>query len=67
MNRELSTCCLCGRKYMGWGNSTWGYWDDCDENDPKGEKMRCCDDCNAYKVIPARIRKYKVNNKQAEK
>lgn len=51
----LSTCAICGKKYSGWGNSTWGLWAGLSENDPQGEKVRCCDSCNARYVVPARM------------
>lgn len=40
-------CCLCGEKIEGLGNNP----------DPFGKKKndRCCDRCNALKVIPARL------------
>lgn len=40
-------CCLCGRLFRGFGNNPWPLSDN--PND------RCCDDCNATRVIPARI------------
>ena len=27
MAKELKTCALCGDKYEGYGNSTWGWWE----------------------------------------
>ena len=27
MEKELNTCALCGGKYEGYGNSTWGWWE----------------------------------------
>lgn len=62
----LSTCALCGKKYSGWGNSTWGLWN-IDEHDPEGEKIRCCDDCNQRLVVPARmglIEKWDISHAQ---
>jgi hypothetical protein len=47
LTEDFYTCVLCGEKSIGWGNNPEplrGYDDG-----------RCCDDCNAYKVIPARI------------
>jgi len=38
-------CCICGRGYEGYGNSAAPL-----------DEGRCCDECNAAKVIPARIR-----------
>jgi hypothetical protein len=40
----VTTCCLCGRMFIGYGNNPWPL---------KGD--RCCDGCNDSKVIPARI------------
>lgn len=52
-------CALCGKPYSGYGNSTWGYWElfgaTKKEDTEKGEKERCCDGCNKYYVIPARM------------
>lgn len=42
----LSTCCLCGQKYMGYGNSAY----------PLVEDGLCCDICNREKVIPERLK-----------
>lgn len=41
------TCCLCGNTFAGSGNNPWPL------SKTLGE--RCCDECNAQKVIPARI------------
>lgn len=37
-------CCICGRRYAGFGNNA----------DPV-KHGRCCDDCNIAIVIPARL------------
>lgn len=42
------TCCLCGGRYTLYGNNPWPLAD--------GEDKRCCNPCNALKVIPARLR-----------
>lgn len=57
----INKCCICGKPYEGYGNSTWGYWKcyfgSTDEEDSeKGEKLRCCDGCNRYHIIPARLK-----------
>lgn len=41
-------CCICGYKFLGYGNNPWPIVDD--------DKSRCCDKCNYSKVIPERIR-----------
>lgn len=40
-------CCICGKEFIGWGNNPYPV--------VKDEDARCCDDCNAMYVIPARI------------
>lgn len=43
---ETGTCSLCGETYTHYGNNP----------EPLGSySERCCDDCNATKVIPARL------------
>ena len=39
------TCCLCGKEFDGYGNNPA----------PLKESGECCDQCNAEKVIPARL------------
>ena len=39
-------CCLCGKLISGFGNNPWPV--------DKRTDARCCDDCNARIVIPAR-------------
>jgi len=41
----MKKCCLCGKKFEGWGNNPA----------PLAKKGECCDDCNINKVIPARL------------
>jgi len=43
----MTKCCLCGQEFDGFGNNPWPLNND--------ENARCCDKCNAEKVIPARI------------
>lgn len=43
---EKHKCILCGKEFDGWGNNAWPIKDGI-----------CCDECNAEKVIPARIAK----------
>lgn len=43
----VTTCCLCGRVFRGYGNNPWPLSHDIDD--------RCCDGCNDSKVIPARL------------
>ena len=48
---SAQTCCLCGDPYAGMGNNP----------EPLSSAGRCCNDCNALRVVPARIKNiYKV-------
>lgn len=47
MEEREYTCCICGGKFKGWGNNPYPVVTD--------EDARCCDDCNAMRVIPARL------------
>lgn len=47
-------CCLCGHAFTGFGNNPWPVNND--------EDARCCDECNAFVVIPARIRMAREKN-----
>lgn len=42
--KDAWKCCICGRKFTGWGNNAQPVKDG-----------KCCDTCNFTKVIPARI------------
>ena len=57
---EHFVCCLCGKSVHGaWGNNPWPLSDDAND--------RCCDACNATKVIPARLGIIADNRKRQEK
>lgn len=43
---RFKTCCICGRPFCGMGNNPI----------PVKKYGRCCDVCNAEKVIPERIK-----------
>ena len=45
MEKQLK-CCICGKKFYGFGNNPI----------PVKPNGRCCDDCNARVVIPARLK-----------
>lgn len=40
-------CCICGKTKIGYGNNPWPV-----NTDPKA---KCCDNCNKFVVIPARM------------
>lgn len=46
----MKTCCLCKKKYSGYGN-----------NAQPLKTGVCCDSCNSTKVIPERLKRMKVN------
>ena len=50
---RVGICCVCGKEYTHWGNNPWPLKNDLGED--FGENDRCCDECNDFKVIPARI------------
>lgn len=51
---ETNKCVICGKEYTGYGNNAY----------PVNEG-RCCDECNANIVIPARIQQ--MINKESNK
>ena len=67
--KETFTCCLCGRKFYGFGNNPWGAI----YKNEKGEIVeptfsddaRCCEDCDNLYVIPGRM--YKLYKNKEEK
>lgn len=50
MANETKKCCICGKQFTGWGNNPWPVYTE-DLN------AECCDDCNADRVLPARLEK----------
>ena len=50
---RVKTCSICQATYTGFGNNAWPV-----------NSGRCCDDCNALVVIPARINRM-VNLKES--
>lgn len=47
MSNQGYTCCICGKKFAGWGNNPYPV--------VKEENARCCDYCNNDKVLAARL------------
>ena len=45
MNNKVKKCCICGEYFEGWGNNPA----------PVKERGDCCDFCNWFVVVPARI------------
>lgn len=58
--KKKEVCSICGEKYDGYGN-----------NAVPMAKGRCCDSCNEFFVVPARlmekIRKIKENERKKKK
>ena len=44
---DVFECSICKFRFRGYGNNPWPV--------TQGEDDRCCDDCNAIHVVPARI------------
>lgn len=47
-------CVFCGKEKEGYGHSCWPIHND--------EKVRCCNGCNQYVVIPARLAEMEKNS-----
>ena len=45
---EKYVCCICGKECTGYGNNP-------EPIVPYASGQRCCDQCNAEKVIPKRL------------
>ena len=46
---EKKVCCICGKEFTEWGNNPWPV-------DMHPDHI-CCDECNDFVVVTARIRK----------
>ena len=49
LSKAEHTCCICGKKYIGFGNNPAPY------NFAGDGEYRCCDECNLEVVIPLRL------------
>ena len=49
MDKTVKTCCICGKKFIGWGNNPW----------PVNQKGECRAECNWNTVIPTRLKQLK--------
>lgn len=56
MTNQEYVCCICGKKFIGWGNNPWPV--------VKDDDARCCDDCNSSVVLPARIAGLRKGNNE---
>ena len=50
MTGKLYECCICGITDHGYGNNP----------DHIKKEGKCCDECNADQVVPARLELYKI-------
>jgi len=55
---KLKKCCLCKNKFSGYGNNPAPL---------ESNNKVCCDYCNTKKVIPERIRQFKLKGDYIEK
>ena len=53
---EHHKCVICGKDFDGWGNNAWPVKDGI-----------CCDECNAEKVIPERLKQLNLKEDKEEK
>ena len=53
---EEKVCCICGKKYIGFGNNPY----------PVADTGRCCDQCNSTYVITARYSNQKRRESKDE-
>lgn len=69
MEDKVKICCICGCKFIGWGNNPDGaVWKTADGEIEIGEfnpEDRCCDACNSHYVIPGRM--YLIDKRKNEK
>ena len=49
-NDEVKVCCICGKRFRGWGNNPWPV--------VKDEDAQCCDECDGKYVLAARLRQF---------
>ena len=54
-NKE-QVCCICGKKFVGYGNNPAPY----------KKSGRCCDQCNDDYVIPSRISQQGASEREVE-
>lgn len=53
-----TVCCICGYEFYGFGNNPWPVVDEA--------AARCCDNCNAREVVPARLARIMEKNRGTE-
>lgn len=62
---NVRTCCLCGQRFIGWGNDPWPVLPEIELKDD--EDAVCCDECNFTRVIPARLDLMKEERDEGER
>ena len=67
LNKQVHKCCICGTKFVGYGNNPWGALDK-DGNVIKwGKNDVCCDECNGMYVLSGRLYLHSQARKEADK
>ena len=61
---KTNTCCICGKKFSGWGNNPWGALDKDNKYIEFKSDDVCCDECNDKYVIPGRLYMYFKTHKE---
>lgn len=55
LNKQTHKCCICGKKFVGWGNNPWGALDKDGNVVEWSENDVCCDECDSTYVLSGRI------------
>lgn len=67
LSKQVHKCCICGTKFVGWGNNPWGALDkDGNVIEWKPNDV-CCDECNGMYVLSGRLHLYTKARKEDEK
>lgn len=68
METKINKCCICGQKFIGFGNNPDGAaWKNLDgkiEFPEFKDGDRCCDMCDSMYVIPGRIYRLSLARKK---
>ena len=51
--KQKHVCCICGKKFEGYGNNAW----------PLKEEGRCCDKCNELVILQRLVDLYDTKEK----
>lgn len=63
-----NVCCICGKMFIGWGNNPAGAARELEDGTVElmdfSAEARCCDVCNIMHVIPGRIYRAHMQEKE---